>query len=113
LGSIKKAGQSRTGKTVIAPKTWHHVALVRRERQLAAYLDGRAESEVAIESDPVPSPITIGGDPLGLFRFEGKIDEVAIYDRALTPVEIQAHFRASGVQVASRRPFVPTVAYAT
>ena len=35
----------------------------------------------------------VGGNHDGAFNFEGKIDEVAIYDHALPPEEIQEHYQ--------------------
>ena len=98
------------GDTEIAPKTWHHVALVRSPgRRVAVYLDGKLEPEIdgidglAPANGPrvgrgAPDPaLFIGGRGGGGAdsRFEGKIDEVALYDRALTADEITAHFRAA------------------
>ena len=39
----------------------------------------------------------IGGRSDGLFNFEGKIDEVALYPRALAASEIAAHYQASAL----------------
>ena len=39
--------------------------------------------------------MTIGGRDDHEATFEGKIDEVALYDRPLTPIEIAEHFRAA------------------
>jgi hypothetical protein len=41
-------------------------------------------------------PLTIGGDAAG-YPFNGKIKEVAIYPRALTPAEILSHFNSRGL----------------
>jgi hypothetical protein len=90
-----------SGKTEIAPKTWHHVALVRTSKSVAIYLDGNSETQISysFKSDPVKGPVwlRIGGRILGnnAANFEGKVDEVALYDRALTAEEIAAHVRAA------------------
>jgi Concanavalin A-like lectin/glucanases superfamily len=89
---------SLPGKTEIAPKAWHHVAVVRSGKRVAAYLDGKSEPEIALNMlpDPARGPgwLSIGGRH-GIRNFEGKIDEVALYDRALGADEIAAHVRAA------------------
>jgi hypothetical protein len=98
----------RSGKTEIAPRTWHHLALVRAGRRITVYLDGKGEPELDGEAEVAPlntagagpgSPdltLDIGGPGDGDADFEGKIDEVAVYDRPLDAAEIAAHVRASG-----------------
>jgi hypothetical protein len=88
-----------TGKTRLAQKSWHHLALVRKGRQVAVYLDGNPEPEISEESEMDESAgvktISVGGRGDGLAGFEGKIDEVALFDRALSAQEIAGHVRAS------------------
>ncbi|MFN0129576.1 MAG: neutral/alkaline non-lysosomal ceramidase N-terminal domain-containing protein [Verrucomicrobiales bacterium] len=89
------------GRTVLAPKAWHHVVFVREGRRVRVHLDGRGEPEIDAEFDhtlPGGSPVVyVGGRTDGLFSFEGKLDEVAVYAKALGAAEIEAHYRASGV----------------
>jgi hypothetical protein len=80
---------SATGKTEIAPKTWHHVVLSGDR----VYLDGALEIESKAET---AGPLFLGGRADGTANFEGRIDEAAVYDRVLTPEEIAAHFKAAG-----------------
>ena len=97
--SSKTPGKALSGKTKIAPQTWHHVALVQKPAHVDIYLDGNPRPEI---SGKVPSAanvrldsLSIGGRDDGLASFEGKIDEVALFDRALTAAEITGHFQAS------------------
>jgi hypothetical protein len=93
------AGKKLTGKTLIAPKTWHHLMLVRDGSHVSVYLDGNTEPELSGESavQPISEPATwlIGGGVDDTASFEGKISEVAFYDRALPAVEAANHFRAA------------------
>ncbi len=87
------------GKTEIVPKTWHHVALVRDRGQVTVYLDGNRQPEIAgpavVDAIKDPTSWFIGGRNDGVANFEGKIDEIALYDRALTVDEFVAHHRAA------------------
>jgi putative membrane-bound dehydrogenase-like protein len=89
------------GRTTLALRAWHHVVLVRESGKVRVHLDGRSEPEIAANfSHNVPageSSIFIGGRNDGLFNFEGKLDEVALYARALAPDEIAAHYQASAL----------------
>jgi hypothetical protein len=87
------------GTTKITPRTWHHVALVRKQSQVAVYLDGNPQPEISGDAGADATArleaLYVGGRSSGLSNFEGKIDEVAVFDRALSKVEITGHFLAS------------------
>jgi hypothetical protein len=87
-------GGTLIGRTAIAPKTWNHIVLVREGRRIAVYLNGSAEPEIAGEAAPCDiKDICIGGGGDKNASFEGKIDEVAIYGRALSADEIRQHYQ--------------------
>jgi hypothetical protein len=96
------------GRTVIAPKTWNHVALVRDGSRVAVCLNGNAEPEIVGEAAPDESrEVFLGGRRDGEATLEGRIDEVAIYNRALLPQEIRSHYKLAapvGDAVALHRP---------
>lgn len=105
------------GRTKLGFRTWHHVVLVRSGDRVRVHLDGHAEPEIdttvaATAIDPAKE-IFLAGRCDGFASFEGKIDEVAVYERALTAAEIAAHFAASGraapASAVTRAP-VPDVA---
>ena len=104
------------GRTALALRAWHHVVLVREGNKVRVHLDGRAEPEISgTFNHTVPageSSLFIGGRNDGMFNFEGKLDEVALYPRALTAAEIAAHYEASALTppkavVAMRAPDSP------
>ncbi len=93
--------QVLAGRTGLEWRRWHHVALVRDGRKVAVYLDGNTTPDIFSEAESSlvgpTAELFLGGRCSNFANFEGKMDEVAIYDRALTPVEIAAHYKASGI----------------
>jgi hypothetical protein len=79
------------GKTEVPRWTWSHVALVRDAAAVRVYLNGALEIE---SSAPAETPADVdgwffGGRSDNDSNWEGRLDEIAVFDRALTPVEIQ------------------------
>ena len=93
------AEQARiAGQTLVAPQTWNHLVLVRQGKQVQVYLNGRLElagAAPARKSSPLQR-FFLGGRNDNAANFEGKLDEVAIYDRALPAEEVAAHWQAAG-----------------
>ncbi len=87
-----------SGKTKLALKQWHHVVLNRTGKRLQVFLDGKPEIEGDLDITHTPKDQWfIGGRSDNLFNFEGKIDEVAFYNDALTADETAEHYKASGM----------------
>jgi hypothetical protein len=88
-----------TGTTIMAPGESHHLATTFDLGTFSLYVDGVLEASLV---HPFPgnylqsSPQTIGiGNQFERDRaFNGLMDELAIYNRALTQPEIQAHLAA-------------------
>ena len=93
--------QVSTGYTVIAPKTWNQVVLVREGSQTRVFLNGNLkpeiESDFAWPAEADGSPMFLGGRSDNYANFEGKLDEVAVFDRALSGEEVATLYRASGM----------------
>jgi len=91
--------QVLAGTTKIGLRTWNHVVLVREGKKVAIYLNGNPAPEIAGEAaigfPPGVEQLFIGGRSDNLFNFEGKIDEAAIYDRALSPDEVAKHYASA------------------
>ena len=85
-----------TGATVTGG-AWHHVVAVRdaSANQIRIYVDGTGNSELAPYTAGFGSStaaLNIGWLNLaGGYHFDGIVDEVALYDRALSPDEIRQH----------------------
>lgn len=89
------------GKSAIPRWSWHHVALVREGDAFRVYLDGAAEPEIAArwpggKSASVPAALMrrrsdqffFGGRPDSVDNWEGRLDEISVFDRALTAADI-------------------------
>jgi hypothetical protein len=83
----------------ITPKTWHHLAFARdrQKHNVAVYLDGKLDMfvDVKLRAAKGPGRLFVGGATDDGSAFEGKIDEVAVYDRVLAADEIAEHVRAA------------------
>jgi hypothetical protein len=87
------------GRTTIKPRMWNHVVFVRHEAKVIVYLNGERTPEIVAPNSFVAtadlSQWFIGGRGDNAANFEGKIDEVAIYARALSADEVAQHFKES------------------
>ena len=91
-----------TGSSKIAPHTWYHLVYVRNGDFVQVYLNGTLEiSQKVSFVDRLSEEIFLGGDASDSANLEGKIDEVSLFNRALTADQLAGHFRAAGIEVAS------------
>jgi putative membrane-bound dehydrogenase-like protein len=88
-----------TGRTPLGLRHWHHVVLVRDGDRVRVHLDGRAEPDVDAELPwTLPEGVAdvfVGGRCDGVAGFEGKIDEVAVYDRPFSVGDVHGLYAAS------------------
>jgi uncharacterized repeat protein (TIGR01451 family)/fimbrial isopeptide formation D2 family protein len=84
--------------TFVADGNWHHIAATRKQNtgDLKLYVDGleRAVGVGGTQSLTAPNRILLGLLQTNINPFQGKLDEVALYTRALSPQEIQAIYDA-------------------
>jgi putative membrane-bound dehydrogenase-like protein len=91
------AVKASRGKTLFKPRTWNHVVFVRSAATLSVYLNGRAELESFGKSEPHDgAPLIFGGGSAKAPVLEGRVDEVSVFARALTPNEVARHYDSSG-----------------
>lgn len=79
------------GRTEIPRWQWHHVALVRDGRMARVYLDGGLELETNLPAPAMPSgfgQLFLGGRSDNAANWEGRLDEIAVFNRALTAREV-------------------------
>lgn len=83
---------------------WHHVATVFNGSTLKCYYDGALIGTLAMVMTITADarPLTIGADVPGILEiFYGKIDDVCIYNRALTDEDVAQLWAGSSTDVAS------------
>ena len=87
-------GQSTAAN--LTPGAFHHVAVTADGATLKFYVDGQAVGEAVQTAPLVPNglPLQIGSALPYDNRFDGVIDELAIYNRALAAGEIQSVYLA-------------------
>jgi len=97
------AAGSTLGSRPVPRFTWAHVVIVRDENRVRVYLNGEPELEFSEETidatqpgaPAVPSvPLTVGGFAGDTHALHGRIDEVAVYDRPLSPEQVRRHYGA-------------------
>lgn len=78
------------GRTEILRWTWQHVVLTRFGETLRVYLNGRIEIDVKASARGLTDlpQCFFGGRSDNDSNWEGRIDEIAVFDRALNPREI-------------------------
>jgi fibronectin type 3 domain-containing protein len=91
-GTFNGAVSSLSGPTASPVNAWTHVALTYDGSILRLYVNGTqvATRSISGSVQTNSSPLRIGGNsPYGEY-FNGRIDEVRVYNRALTQTEIQS-----------------------
>jgi hypothetical protein len=82
-----------TGGTVVVDGAWHHVVVVKRaDWSVSIYVDGGPDEAVFEHQltvvPAVPIPMRIGKRAAGVMPLSGRIDDLMIYNRALTVDEL-------------------------
>ncbi len=82
--------------TVAQPGVWYHVAGVKSGNSISIYVNGVLEATSTLGSfvDTDSTDLVIGSSLQQGARFPGLIDEVELFNRALSDTEIQAIFNA-------------------
>jgi len=78
----------------VTSSNWSHITVIGKENLIYFYLDGvlvdLTETNVVNQSNTLGSYITIGRGIWSYQYFSGQVDDLAIYNRALTPDEVAA-----------------------
>jgi hypothetical protein len=92
-----EVGHWPQGSSPMNDGLWHHIVAVRDavENEIRLYVDGVGDSSSATYSAgfdaPSPTALNVGHLQSG-YNYDGTLDEVALYDRALSAAEIQGHY---------------------
>lgn len=101
------------GTAALATNIWTHLAVTYDKARLRLYVNGVQVSSVTRTGNIATSanPLQIGGDSIYGQYFQGMIDEVRVYNRALTQAQIQADMNTPVTPIAPDTS-APTVAIA-
>jgi hypothetical protein len=91
------SGDDLVGTITVTPNVWHHVALTYANDTVTWYLDGQLDrtsvTNGLLNTVIDANGLTIGSRP-SFAVWNGQIDEVQIFNRALTQPEVQATYYA-------------------
>ena len=79
-----------TGKTATTRWQWHHATIVREDDVAQVYLDGQLQIEAKISASQPVQSLYLGGHHDNQSNWEGRLDEAAIFDRALSGAEVKS-----------------------
>ncbi|HEY5233306.1 MAG TPA: LamG domain-containing protein [Verrucomicrobiae bacterium] len=79
------------GTVSIRAKTWYHVAMTFDGSRLCLFVNGQLDGSLAVADPLITStqPLRMGGAGFGPWDFQGRLDEVGLFNRALSASEIQ------------------------
>ncbi|MCO6456583.1 MAG: hypothetical protein J5I93_14895 [Pirellulaceae bacterium] len=82
------------GRTAVERWTWNHLVLVRADGRARVYLNGATQPELDVAAETSFPPgfeqLFFGGRSDNQSNWEGRLDEIAVFGRALTADEIRA-----------------------
>jgi len=89
------SGETKThvGATELERWTWNHITFVRDQANVRVYLNGAAKPEIDVKAVPGQlaeiDQLFFGGRSDNQSNWEGRLDEIAVFGRALKPAEIK------------------------
>ena len=78
------------GKTATTRWQWHHATIVRENDVARVYLDGQLQIEAKASALKPVQSLYLGGRHDNQSNWEGRLDEAAIFDRALSGAEVKS-----------------------
>lgn len=84
------------GTTVLEQEKWYHLAMTYDGAELRLYVNGKLDHGEPLTGPIITTsqPLVIGGSVPGPWDFNGRVDELSLYHRALSAAEISAIFAA-------------------
>src|SRR5439155_25447523 len=104
-------GVEAVASSPLTLNAWTHLAATYDGATLRLFVNATQVGTIAHSGNLVPSdgPLRIGGNGLWGEFFQGRIDEVRIYNRALSPTEIQQDMGRAVVQTDTSAPTITSV----
>ena len=102
-GAVRWAGGFLTGTAALNNNAWHFITLVDNAGTEAIYVDGNLDAVTSTMGLPLASgasQLWIGGSPdtdSGAVKMNGMIDEVCMYNRALSQAEIKSLYANNAI----------------
>ncbi len=102
-------GNVLDGKRIVNDGRWHHVAQVVDRDSISIYVDGRLDVTARLQGTKTASaaPLNLGTRSAASsgYRYRGCMDEVCLFDRALTARQIEAiHAQGQALPGTHARP---------
>lgn len=100
MGDRTSVYVTQSGSPPLLDATWHHVVVTLESNRLTGYYDGKPITFVGF---PAPTAVfNTGRGPffIGYWNgeyFNGSIDDIRVYNRALSPQEVEALFNTESV----------------
>lgn len=94
------------GSSVLPRETWRHVVVTADAERLHLYEDGKLVASThcaAMTASDSETTVWFGTDPRASQVWDGRIDELALFDRALNENEIAALYRTAQQEMARSR----------
>jgi hypothetical protein len=90
--TTESSWNSFDAQTVVTDNEWHYVAATYQRPDFKMYLDGEVDAETAPDTvpDATENVLYIGGCDIGDYWMTGMIDEVILFDNALSQDEIRS-----------------------
>ena len=87
------------GATSVADGAWHHVVVTFTTSHAIMYVDGAVDTDFGAVTPPATGILTgtgIGSYSPGItgWNFDGTLDEIGLWNRALTPAEVTALYNS-------------------
>lgn len=80
---------------VVNDDRWHHIVYTYGDGTGRLYVDGALEASASWKRIEGGAPASLGYDASLGNRFVGSLDEVAVYDNALTEAQVKQHYTAA------------------
>jgi hypothetical protein len=105
-GGQENSLEARSTDSPLKLDTWQPIAFTYDGETLRVYCDGveKASKWIGRERTLGTSPLALGGRLDRYSFFDGDVDEVRIYDRALSPEELRANIAAVRGALAGAAP---------